>query len=371
MPNSQQPDPICMNQIVKMKKYSGRISLVIPNFLVWLDSQGDDSRILSEPLEIVTSEKEILQFKIQLQLNKVADDDIGVCLLSLNNRSLKITFSISVLKNENPQISSDSRHFKKEEVVSWGWNPIISKKDLKEETTQFLPGGALTFECNFHFYISESEISTSHALSAIQSSCLVNNFKMMWKKGAFTDFKVFCDDKVFPCHKFVLASRSDVFEAMFSHENTTEALTGQAIIKDSNPQVLYNFLEFLYTDQLDNKKCFESCELLLLADKYNVQSLKKMCEKNMAFNVKCNNAIERLHLAIMVKAPELLETTAKFIVNHCPKLFDSDDWKELIENNPEALVAIGKVSNPQEQATQPQVPAQPLIFYLKKFFWNS
>ena len=146
---------------------------------------------------------------------------------------------------------------------------------------------------------------------------------------------------------------------MFSHEDTTEALTGQAIIKDCTPQVLRNFLEFLYTDQLEDKKCFDSCELMLQADKYNVSSLKNFCEKHLAFNVKCNNAIERLQLAVMIRAPELLETTAKYIVNYCPQLLDSVKWKDMINNNPEALDAIDKVSKPQEQATQPQCSTQP------------
>ena len=353
--SSQQPDPICMNQIVKMKKYSGQISLVITNYLVWLDSQTDDVQLGSETLQIVTCEKEILRFKLILRFYKLADDHIGIFLKSHNDRNLKIILSISLLGSQKSRTST--HHYPKFE--SWGWKFFLSKTKLKKEATQFLPGGALTLECNFHFFGSESEISTSLALSTTSGSCLANNFKTMWKKEMLTDFKLVCNNKVFLCHKFVLASRSDVFETMFSHEDTTEALTGQAIIKDCTPQVLRNFLEFLYTDQLEDKKCFDSCELMLQADKYNVSSLKNVCEKHLAFNVKCNNAIERLQLAVMIRAPELLETTAKYIVNYCPQLLDSVKWKDMIKNNPEALDAIEKVSKPQEQATQPQCSPQP------------
>ena len=361
----------CMNHIVQMKKYNGQISLVIPNFLVWLDSQAGDSQLWSESLIIVTAQKEILRFNLRLNLHELANDDIGVYLHNPNDRNLKIYFSLSVLKHENPKTFDGTFQFVTRQL--WGWRSCLSKKDLKEETSQFLPGGALTIDCNFHFFGSESEISTSHNISAIQSSSLVNNFKKIWRKEALTDFMLVCEGKIFPCHKFVLASRSDVFEAMFSHEDTTEVLTGQAIIKDCTPEVLFSFLEFLYTDQLEDMKCFDSCDLMLLADKYNVSGLKKVCEQNLAFNVKCNNAIERLQLAVMIRAPELLETTDKFMVKYCPQLLDSVKWKEMIKNNPEVLDAIGKVSKPQEQATQPQCPTQlqcpnqPLLVYLKNF----
>jgi len=32
------------------------------------------------------------------------------------------------------------------------------------------------------------------------------------------DMELICEDESFPCHKFVMAARSDVFRAMFSHD---------------------------------------------------------------------------------------------------------------------------------------------------------
>ena len=41
------------------------------------------------------------------------------------------------------------------------------------------------------------------------------------------DVTLICGDKRFPCHKFMLSARSDVFKAMFSHENTKEGQTNE------------------------------------------------------------------------------------------------------------------------------------------------
>ena len=353
VPGSQTPDSMCMKQILHLKKHSGKIALVIPDFRVWFDSLPDNFEFWSEPVNMITNGKEVLQFKIKMILNKPTDDDIGFYLHSFSDRDLKVELSFIAVKGEQYKTSTGTCSFAK--LGAWGYKNFLSKKELMKETTQFLPGGVLTVVCLFSFTTSESEISTSHnGGGTTLSTCLANNYKTMWKKEAFADFKLICENQVFPCHKFVLASRSDVFEAMFSHKDTTEALTGEAIIKSCTPQVLASFLEFLYTDQLENTKCLDSCELMLLADKYNVPSLKKVCEKNLGLNLNCNNAIEKLHLATLVTAPELLEITAKFVTNHFHKLYDSEDWKKMIENNPEALSALAKFGTPQ-QASQPVV----------------
>ena len=45
--------------------------------------------------------------------------------------------------------------------------------------------------------------------------------------GQFSDVTLVCEEKMFPCHKVILSARSDVFKAMFSHENTKEGQTNQ------------------------------------------------------------------------------------------------------------------------------------------------
>ncbi len=63
------------------------------------------------------------------------------------------------------------------------------------------------------------------------------------------DFKLLCDGREFPCSKFILGAHSEVFRAMFSHSDTTEASQNMAVIEDSTPEALEIFLQLLYTGQ--------------------------------------------------------------------------------------------------------------------------
>ena len=54
----------------------------------------------------------------------------------------------------------------------------------------------------------------------------------------------------FSCHKAVLAARSDVFAAMFSHKATTESTTNEVHIRDTEPDILEQLLNFVYTDKV-------------------------------------------------------------------------------------------------------------------------
>ena len=45
----------------------------------------------------------------------------------------------------------------------------------------------------------------------------------VFSAGKFPDVTISCQEKKFPCHKAILAGRSTVFEAMFTH-NMKESL---------------------------------------------------------------------------------------------------------------------------------------------------
>ena len=45
-------------------------------------------------------------------------------------------------------------------------------------------------------------------------------------------------------------SFSDVFEAMFNHEDVVENKKRQVTLKDGQPEVMAKLLEFIYTDRL-------------------------------------------------------------------------------------------------------------------------
>src|SRR5699024_2919683 len=86
--------------------------------------------------------------------------------------------------------------------------------------------------------------------------------------GCFSDVTICAtlDGKEFPAHKVILASRSSVFAAMFSHEELEENKNKRVDIPEVSGQVLEAFLEYIYSGECKMGHEFAT-ELMGMADK--------------------------------------------------------------------------------------------------------
>ena len=116
----------------------------------------------------------------------------------------------------------------------------------------------------------------------------------MRKKSESADIQLICNGRHFWAHKFILSARSDVFAALFSHKGTKEDESGEVHIKDCDHEAMEMFLAYLYENTpppLDTT--FEVAKQLMnVANKYNVPSLKKKCSKILLACLNEDNAFE-------------------------------------------------------------------------------
>ena len=87
-----------------------------------------------------------------------------------------------------------------------------------------------------------------------------------------TDFVIVSESgKEIPCHKFVLAMKSTVFEAMLDMQDSKEVLTGRVQINDASDEALEMMVSYIYnTDiQIQDEDIYQ--DLLVLSNKYNWQ----------------------------------------------------------------------------------------------------
>ena len=83
-------------------------------------------------------------------------------------------------------------------------------------------------------------------------------------------------------HKFVLAAHSEMFSAMFSHNDTVENIQSRLKIKDFNPDIVGQMLKYLYVGELPEEVAIENLtELLKIADKYQLELLKSDIEEKL------------------------------------------------------------------------------------------
>jgi hypothetical protein len=76
---------------------------------------------------------------------------------------------------------------------------------------------------------------------------------------------------------------SDVFQAMFSHENTKEAREGRIIIEDSAATAVRQMLSYMYTSELPTEYVIETDTgpLLYIANKYQIKLLIQLIEQEL------------------------------------------------------------------------------------------
>ncbi|PSS19459.1 BTB/POZ domain-containing protein [Actinidia chinensis var. chinensis] len=141
-----------------------------------------------------------------------------------------------------------------------------------------------------------------------------------------------------PAHRAVLASRSPVFRAMLENE-MEESLSGTIKISDVSYDALRTFVNYLYTAEacLDEQM---GCDLLVLAEKYQVKHLKTYCEKFMVSKLSWENALLSFAFAHQHNAKNLLDSALSIIMDNMDKLSKREEYMELVEKDPRLLVEI-------------------------------
>jgi len=118
------------------------------------------------------------------------------------------------------------------------------------------------------------------------------------------DVTLTCGEKVFYCHKGILSARSPVFKAMFQ-SNMKENELGTVEIEDIQQEAFSEFLNYIYTGSISLSFDKYGKELLAVADKYQVDKLKRACEKELISKLDAENCSEMIVMAECNKAEKL------------------------------------------------------------------
>ncbi|XP_065205300.1 speckle-type POZ protein B-like isoform X11 [Planococcus citri] len=229
-------------------------------------------------------------------------------------------------------------------LTSWGYVEFV-KKDAKFRN-KMLSNKALTIRCDVKFSdmndISE-ECHQRDCSMEVRECNLSENLASLFENQEFTDVVLSVNGKDFPAHKNILAARSAVFRAMFTH-STKEKELNRVDIEDISEQVVDEMLKYIYTGKCLNIKKFAG-GLLAAADKYDLYQLKTMCAKTLFEGLSVENAASILTLADMHGAKELKNKVIKFIVSNPTEVMGTEGWKNIRSNfelADEVCLAIAK-----------------------------
>lgn len=154
-----------------------------------------------------------------------------------------------------------------------------------------------------------------------------SGFEELLNNPIFSDFTLATRNKEFKVHKNILAIRSPVFCAMFSH-NMIEIKENRVQIIEYNDEVIEELLRYMYTGMIHNLTNVMN-ELFDAARKYELDELKLICLTEMCRNMSSDNAIGLFTLVDSHDAQNLKEYSLDFITRNLNEIICTEEFKAL------------------------------------------
>ena len=272
------------------------------------------------------------------------NDTLGIFLYSKNPGAVTTEVSFKFLTKEKKVLRTNEFAWTFEGSGKGYGFEAIAKKTLQEGG--LLPDDPLTIQCTISVKICESPAITydTPPLPEKHSKTVLGDFALMFADQAFSDFEIICQEKSFPCHKAVLAARSEVFKKMLNTDGE-EAKKNCLVINDFENEQVGQLLQFIYTGSLNEEDSIGT-DLLLLADKYDVPDLVHICEVALARDVNHELPLEAslgiLDIANRISSDYLIKVCSAFVAKNRMKLMWTPEWTRIAKENPGALISVFK-----------------------------
>ena len=248
---------------------------------------------------------------------------LSKCYASLfDSQTMKVKHGISMSDKEiitSSGVSNAGQYFTN-----------LKETDLQE----LLHNGALVI----HFHATLTSLSSydtstggkSFAGVDAERGKLGHIMRPMLGVSLFSDASIKVGAKMFPIHRVVLASQSDVFKRMFE-SNMKEKKEGVVEVFDVDSDVMSDLLSYIYCGYAPNIKEMAK-DLLFAADKYNLTSLSVLCEKELQTTLTTDNVADVLLVANKLPLRVVLKDACINFVKHNSKdVYQSNSWKFLKE----------------------------------------
>ena len=283
----------------------------------------DSDVILESPPFCCGPETNLLQWSLKLTVYKKSSVSIQLRLVSDSEVDLVQRHQYSVL-GHNREILHKTEWIDSSSYV-YGDYDLLETSELFNKAKGFLPDGKLTILCEIKVHAIDKYV---HINAGSAPKCdLSQHLGSLLETATLSDVTLAVGDKEFKAHKNILSARSPVFRAMFQHD-TKEHKENRAQISDCDPDTVEEMLQFIYTGEAPRLKEMTH-SLFVIADKYQLERLKKMCEQALWEKLDVQNAVDTLLLAITHDLVELKRSCIRFITTHVSKVMKTEGWENL------------------------------------------
>ena len=223
-----------------------------------------------------------------------------------NARNLRAKIDVSILNSQKIRYGTCSKSdtFSNNSKIEM-WKNSITTVD------NWIPdGGDLTIVCDIAILglVSTSQVETkeewakknialeTHRPTLRKSrEILSEDWKKFLLSKEMSDVQIKCGDQIFDAHKLILSARSPVFSRMLQSE-MREKRSGLVDLGNTSPGVVKEVLSFIYTGSccIHDKKPDQQIvgELLQVADKYELEHLKDLCQYTLSSTLTPKNSLQ-------------------------------------------------------------------------------
>ena len=281
-----------------------------------------------------------------------ANNHLSIFLQNKNQFQIRANYRVSILNSNLMRSESWEAGIDLYEAMNSPRDALGAKTWTLRETLlknkDLLPGGHLSIYCEVTIYGTEKTLSGSGRRDHENkgktitggSEQVIAQLGSCFNDPEYSDVEVECDEETFHCHQTILSIRSEVFRAMFQL-NMKENRTKKVTIKDFDPDVVREMLRFIYTgDTKEDVLKEKSRELLNLAEMYQLDVLKNICEDKLCSTLTISNSIEYLVLGDMHQADKLRRMALRVIARNMTTLVATEEYKDLVKNHPTLVAEI-------------------------------
>eukprot|EP00092_Neocalanus_flemingeri_P017616 GFUD01019059.1.p1 GENE.GFUD01019059.1~~GFUD01019059.1.p1 ORF type:complete len:352 (-),score=73.85 GFUD01019059.1:131-1186(-) len=261
----------------------------------------------------------------------------------VKEENIRIEMTFSVKKG------SEVRLVWKSLVSSKGWFPKSPGMNYKwminvDRTTRLYPTELDLYDENKTFFL-EAEIlilkKNPEAFDSINAPFkFLRDMKSIMELEEISDFRIVCCGKVIKCHKIILCARSGVFKNMLSGD-TLENLKREVPIEDSSSEAVEEMLKYIYTGEIPDSDKLDvlNIELLHLAEKYHLDTLKFACGGSIVSSLTVSNCISSFISVERYFPPDswVRKRIDVFLRCNAEQVIESEGLDDLVKKVPELL----------------------------------
>ena len=278
------------------------------------------------------------------------DDFPALYLNGLNDFNVKARYSISIVdafKKEQNSTSIDTETYDGGFGNAWGGDRWITFDELKENSDNLLPDGHLTLLCKLEVFGEDklyggSKKSSNKAKTNDECKIqVINDLENLFAEKNFSDLEITCDEEVFHCHQNILSARCPVFMAMFQSD-MIEKHSKKVIISDVKKTVFSEMLRFIYTGRFSSDDSLKELarDLLVAANKYQLDLLKRLCEDELGSTLEESNCLELFVFGDIHQATTLKMAALESVLMNLPSLSNTDVYKDFNRQYPDLAFEV-------------------------------